>query len=568
MAINNWYRYNNILISRVSILLTLVLLFFNHIAFGQYQQQWRNGLYGTSQNGSNYGEAIAVDKQDNLYVAGYLQNIQTGYDYFLVKYTSNGSIIWSRTYNGTANGNDYAYSLTLDEFGNAYVVGSSSGSGTLKDCVTIKYDSSGNFKWENRYDFGIGKNDFGLIVKLLNNKDIYVLGTSYFDIDETELDFLLIKIDSSGTQNWARRNRGGKQNNYPQKMVLDKFGNIYLAGSSDITMNASDFIILKYKSNGDTLWTRTFDYGHLPNNAYDIVIDSIGNICLTGNSLIYSSDNSYFTTIKYDSSGTLLWYKLYQNNPQNFYDIGLCAGIDNNNNIYTAGYTSVHGTQPNTRDYLIIKYKPDGDTAWIRKYCGPGNDLDWIRSLTIDNQNRVIVTGISFGSGTNADYYTLVYDTLGNTIWDNRYNGAGNFGDLSLFVTLDNMHNIIITGSAYETSTRSEAVTIKYSKTVGINNYNEILPHEISLSQNYPNPFNPRTNIAFSLPKDAKVELMIYDIIGRLIGTLVDDYMKAGSYVIPFSDNQFLGKKLAGGVYFYRLQVNDFVSVKKMVLIK
>ncbi len=89
------------------------------------------------------------------------------------------------------------------------------------------------------------------------------------------------------------------------------------------------------------------------------------------------------------------------------------------------------------------------------------------------------------------------------------------------------------------------------------------LPDKFILEQNFPNPFNPITNIIYSIPKNTKVTLKVYDIKGTLIATLVDEYQTAGIYL-----SQFDGKDLSSGVYFYKLETSDFVSVKKMSLIK
>lgn len=104
-----------------------------------------------------------------------------------------------------------------------------------------------------------------------------------------------------------------------------------------------------------------------------------------------------------------------------------------------------------------------------------------------------------------------------------------------------------------------------YSK-IGIqgdNNINNAAPKQYDLSQNYPNPFNPSTTIKYSLPKDGKVTLKIYDITGKEIKTLVNDIKLAGNYTIDFN-----GSNLASGVYFYRIQTGDFVQTKRMVLVK
>jgi len=96
------------------------------------------------------------------------------------------------------------------------------------------------------------------------------------------------------------------------------------------------------------------------------------------------------------------------------------------------------------------------------------------------------------------------------------------------------------------------------------NNNPSAVPKEFNLYQNYPNPFNPTTTIKYDLPKDVNVTIKIYDIIGRVVTTLVNNEMKkAGSYNI-----QWNGANYASGVYFYRIEAGDFVSSKKLVLIK
>jgi hypothetical protein len=99
---------------------------------------------------------------------------------------------------------------------------------------------------------------------------------------------------------------------------------------------------------------------------------------------------------------------------------------------------------------------------------------------------------------------------------------------------------------------------------------NSNIPKTFTLNQNYPNPFNPVTNIQYDLPKDVFVKIKIYDLLGREIKTLVNEFKNAGSYLVSFNGSEF-----ASGIYFYRIQVVDptgrtgsFVQVKRMVLIK
>ena len=94
-----------------------------------------------------------------------------------------------------------------------------------------------------------------------------------------------------------------------------------------------------------------------------------------------------------------------------------------------------------------------------------------------------------------------------------------------------------------------------------LNNNNLVKTYK--LSQIYPNPFNPSTNIRYQIPSAGRVTLKIYDILGRGVKTLVNEYQTSGSY-----EKSFNAVNLASGIYFYQIRVNNFVATKKMILIK
>ena len=89
------------------------------------------------------------------------------------------------------------------------------------------------------------------------------------------------------------------------------------------------------------------------------------------------------------------------------------------------------------------------------------------------------------------------------------------------------------------------------------------LPTDYVLQQNFPNPFNPSTKIQYSIPKESFVTLKVYDVLGREVASLVNEVQKAGNFEADFN-----GSELSSGVYFYRLQAGEFVSVQKMTLMK
>ena len=89
------------------------------------------------------------------------------------------------------------------------------------------------------------------------------------------------------------------------------------------------------------------------------------------------------------------------------------------------------------------------------------------------------------------------------------------------------------------------------------------VPKEYSLNQNYPNHFNPVTKIKYDIPLNGNVSIKIYDINGRLINTLINEYKTAGRYEIDFN-----GKNLSSGLYYYKIESGNFSQVRKMILIK
>lgn len=96
----------------------------------------------------------------------------------------------------------------------------------------------------------------------------------------------------------------------------------------------------------------------------------------------------------------------------------------------------------------------------------------------------------------------------------------------------------------------------------------EILPSAYSLEQNYPNPFNPETIISYSIPKQSRVQIKIYDVTGKEIRTLIDEERSAGKYNILWDSRNNLGERVSSGIYIYKIIANNFVQSKKMVLAK
>jgi len=93
-------------------------------------------------------------------------------------------------------------------------------------------------------------------------------------------------------------------------------------------------------------------------------------------------------------------------------------------------------------------------------------------------------------------------------------------------------------------------------------------PTEFNLQQNYPNPFNPETVIKFSLSKDSWATLRVYNILGQMVTTLVDEQKSAGEYAIKWNGMNEQNQPVGSGVYFYRIKAGDYESVRRMTLLR
>jgi hypothetical protein len=121
-----------------------------------------------------------------------------------------------------------------------------------------------------------------------------------------------------------------------------------------------------------------------------------------------------------------------------------------------------------------------------------------------------------------------------------------------------------LTNEVHENNNRGWAPLSDYSLPVGISSSeNTIVPNNIELLQNYPNPFNPSTTITFKTSVRSMTSLKIFDALGREIRTLVNETLSPGTYNVTMNASD-----MSTGVYFYRLQVGEFVQTRKLMLIK
>lgn len=195
--------------------------------------------------------------------------------------------------------------------------------------------------------------------------------------------------------------------------------------------------------------------GNFDDDATALTIDNSGNVYVTGYSYVSGPRHDY-TTIKYNSDGDTVWVRRY-NGTGNNTDLALAIAVDISGNVYVTGESI--GSGPG-QDYATVKYNSAGEEQWAARYNGPGNYWDTASAIAVDDSGNVYVTGWSYGLGL--EYATIKYNSNGDSVWVSRYHG-GNGEDLAQDIVVDDSGNVYVTGYSDGPGTYTDYATIKYN---------------------------------------------------------------------------------------------------------
>lgn len=373
-------------------------------------QQWASAYDGTG-NGYDEARAIVTDSSGNVYVTGYSAGPSANYDIVTIMYNPSGVQQWATRYNGTANGFDEGYDIAVDTLGNVYVTGGATTTTSNANYVTLKYNTAGVQQWATTYSNNNANVECAYAITLDLTGNVYITGTS-FGPTANDNDIATIKYNNAGVQQWVRRYNGpGSKFDAGNDIVVNLAGEVFVAGYARDLVGTTNYsyATLKYDGAGLLQWSSIYDG---PGNDYDaasaLTITPAGNIAVTGRSLGTTSTAEDMATILYDPAGAVIWTRRYDGGAVN-YDEGVAIVADSSNRIFVTGYSYKPGSN---NDYLTIKYEANGDTSWIVKYNGTGNNSDQSYSMAIGPTSEVYIGGMSKGAGTNEDFTVVKYCQL------------------------------------------------------------------------------------------------------------------------------------------------------------
>jgi hypothetical protein len=519
---------------------------------------------------SDWAYAIALDDSGHAYVTGKTNNVGTNDDWTTIKYLADGDTAWVRNFAGAGSANERASSIAIGLSGNIFITGYTMSS-SAGDYMTIKYRPDGDTAWTRRYN-GTGNGyDFANWVAVDDQDNVYITG--YSRALSYQNDIATVKYDSSGTQLWVAQFAGsGNYNDEGNKVIAGNDGYIYVTGTINPFGSGTryDYVTIKYNPlNGDTIWARTYNgTADSSDIARDIEVDAIGNVYVTGSSRNIGT-LSDIVTIKYDSSGIEQWVETYNNPDTSGNDGGYGIELDGSGNIYVAGQSQGQGTGT---DIVLLKYDSDGSLQWASRYDGGINDYDTPsdqdggKCMTVDTYGNIYIAGCSRGTTSWNDFITLSYNPDSTLKWAVTYNCCDST-DYGLAVAADDSGNVYTIGRSIGIATYYDMATVKYWSYVGIEETNQQSAERLLLEV-YPNPARTYNKVRYALPNETWVSLSVYDISGRLVKILIDEFQTPGVHTATWEATDNKNHRVTAGVYFYVLNTNGKNLKKKVLIVK
>jgi hypothetical protein len=529
--------------------------------------QWIRRLTGST--GANTGFGIAVDSSGNVHVAGSYTGTLTilngdgttfgtltndgSTDAFVVKYNTDGTPQWRAKISSTAA--DTADGICVDSSGNVYVAATASSSATtaynsddttLKtftarggtDVVLIKYNSSGVGQWGAQ--IAGTSADSGLDVAVDSSGNTYITGsytgtgTVYNSNDVSfgtlpnagSTDVFVVKYDTSGTAQWARR-MGSTGADVGDGIAVDLSGNVYVTGQYSASFNVyapnnttifttlahgglGDGFLVKYNTSGTAQWACRMS-STSPERGYAVATDSFGGVYVAGvytgsgsATVLLTITNANGSTgintsgrsavIKFNNAGTALWSQTVNNlssmrgistTPYGDCYIGGASGSGSTiqvMNTDTTVYKILSSPGSENQDVFIVKYSSNGVPQWAARLSGTGTDTGgavatdsskntyvvgrYTGTMSIYNANGSVFATTLAGVGST-EIFVVKYSPTGTVVWATRLTTSG--ADIGFGVGVDSSDNVYVAGqytgilTAYNADGTSFATTLAHA---------------------------------------------------------------------------------------------------------
>jgi hypothetical protein len=454
---------------------------------------------------------------------------------------------------------------TSEDWGKSFVESDDSGYvivGNVQDVPVLplwifKTDKNGNLIWSKTY----GANGQAQAWSIKKTLDGCYIVCGVIIVPPLNGNIWLLKFDTNGDTLWTKR-YSGTGNVYGRSIIQTKDGDFILLGQTVTFLMDIGLIMIKTDSLGEMIWTKYFEHcsSSYGNNIVEEAIDK--NYILL--STVESANLTDILLMKTNSLGDTIWTRTYGGIG---WEAGNCVLATSDGGYIITGYANPPISEYGY-DLWIFKTDSIGEVIWSKTF---GTDTTQeIGSYVIETSNRefLLVGNRQTKYGASLDIWILKINSLGDTLWTKTIGGT--YTELAYSLLETNTNDYLVLGWT-DSFWLSNVWLIKLTgEPVNVEVAREIVLNDFKLSQNYPNPFNPVTKIKYEIPASLNpskggtlVQLVVYDILGREVAVIVNEEKQSGDYEIEFD-----GGNLPSGVYLYKLTAGNFSESKKLILLK
>jgi len=507
--------------------------------------------YNGPDGGDEAVRAVLTDGYGNVVVVGSSPGWWViGNDIVVLKYSPLGDTLWTRRFSGIDPSDDVAYAAALDAWGMISITGQT-GQGDIYpdyDILTLVLNQNGSEYWRATYQGpspGEGWGDCGTAIAVDGSGNVFVTGYRQSDTK----DYVTLKYKwSGGAPVWTAVYDGGGDDK-PAAIALGPDGSVYVTGTTGGP--GADFLTVKYSGAGVEQWVACYNGPtHGPDWAVALAVDSSGSAYVAGTSRTSAAPEgiNYWAAVKYDSAGAEQWVARYERDFSEPAALALGASA-----LYVTGQTAGSSGEP---DYATIAYDIEtGDTLWVRCDSGSGAGRDVAVAVAVGPDRGVWVTG----SG-NYDFATVLYSSDGVREWVGS-NSLSVGDDRAEAIAIDNENKVIVTGitwvdSAYDIVTvKFDTLTLAVAESPG---REPISDFRFSVA---PNPSGSGfASLRFGPASRAAASVTVFGADGRaLLTRSLQTCGVNGTYPLDLS-------KLGAGVYVVRLQSGGRSATQKLVV--
>lgn len=580
----------------------LIILFISKNTSAQPQYEF---AYGLGSIGTEYVNSIAIDNDNNFYLAGsYSQSLDfdpSAYtttlepegndDAYFCKYDEFGQLVWGMSIGG--NNADGVNEIFVDDAGNVYVAGYFAGTADLDpDLFAVNVTAVGDY------------------------------------------DIFFAKYDNTGDFLWGG-SIGGPDDEFCSGIGVDAAGNVYLTGGFQSTVDFDPYIIdeyeatsfgnydgflAKYSSDGNFIWVNAYG-GVGIDYSTDMAIDNDGNILIGGafegtvpfgggNTLTAAGGALYETDpffAKYDADGSIYWAKSIYGNPLSdayYPNYVIAMETDNENNVIvtgnfwvTADFDPGAGTAELTpvsgADTYIAKYDTDGNYMWAVNYCGITYENS--NDIAVDAQNDIYVIGLFAESATvdfdpseagelflesegDYDIYLTKYSAGGDMLW--AFNAGGTWADYGFALAVNDNFDIYCGGWYWSTvadfypGDGDATIThfdgggediwfAKYAQPELVNIAEEnIHQNNLQSVQVFPNPASEKIITVWNNTTASECTMYITDINGSIIKEICSNQ----TFAAGLQQVELNIEDINSGIYFLSIKSNEQTTTEKLII--